>query len=190
MVVRDFSLEQPFAEYILKFYWNNMQSEPTAMLCLLPADLPDPGISFASLVSPALAGVFFPTSTTQGAELTAKVSSHGSSRYYKQQVVHESFTCVLSMLFQGPCFCQQLGNQCVSFQIFKVQNRKPTLLTVGFAMKIALTSCFLETQYNVDVNCSFKFFMEWAQFSVGSFGGNILAIYHSHSGIKHLPTFH
>ena len=57
-------------------------------------------------------------------------------------------------------------------------------------MKIALTSCFLETQYNVDVNCPFKFFIEWVQFSVGSFGDNIFAIYHSHSGIQHLLTFH
>ena len=57
-------------------------------------------------------------------------------------------------------------------------------------MKIALTSCFLETQYNVDVNCSFMFFSEWAQFSDGSSGGNIFAIYHSHSGIQHLLTFH
>ena len=32
--------------------------------CPLPRDLPDPGIKFASLMSPALAGRFFTTSTT------------------------------------------------------------------------------------------------------------------------------
>ena len=38
-------------------YWS-------ALPCPLPGDLPDPGIKPASLMSPALAGGFFPTSAT------------------------------------------------------------------------------------------------------------------------------
>ena len=36
-----------------------------SVLCLPPEDLPDPGIEPTSLMSPALAGGFFATSTTQ-----------------------------------------------------------------------------------------------------------------------------
>ena len=39
-------------------YWNGLP-------CLPPRDLPDPGIEPVSLMSPALAGGFFTTSTTQ-----------------------------------------------------------------------------------------------------------------------------
>ena len=46
-------------------YWNGL-SFPT------PGDLPDPGIEPTSLMSPALAGGFFTTSTTQEAQLGRK----------------------------------------------------------------------------------------------------------------------
>ena len=38
------------------------------VMCCLPGDLPDPGIEPASLMSPALAGSFFITSTTWEAQ--------------------------------------------------------------------------------------------------------------------------
>ena len=38
-------------------YWSGLSSLP-------PGDLPDPGIELVSLTSPALAGVFFTTSST------------------------------------------------------------------------------------------------------------------------------
>ena len=38
-------------------YWGGLPCPPTG-------DLPNPGIASASIMSPALAGVFFPTSTT------------------------------------------------------------------------------------------------------------------------------
>ena len=38
-----------------------------------PGDLPDPGIESASLMSPALAGEFFTTSTTWKAQVKVKV---------------------------------------------------------------------------------------------------------------------
>ena len=46
-------------------YWSGL-SFPT------PGDLPDPGIEPTSLMSPALAGGFFTTSTTQEAQLGRK----------------------------------------------------------------------------------------------------------------------
>ena len=41
------------------------------LLCPPPGDLPDSGIEFASLTSPALAGGFFTTSTTWEAHILA-----------------------------------------------------------------------------------------------------------------------
>ena len=44
-------------EFSRQEYWSGLPCPP-------PGDLPDPGIPPASLTSPALAGVFFTTSTT------------------------------------------------------------------------------------------------------------------------------
>ena len=44
-------------EFSRQEYWSRL-------LCPSPGDLPDPGIEPASLLSPALAGRFFTTSTT------------------------------------------------------------------------------------------------------------------------------
>ena len=45
-----------------------MQEHWSGLPCTLPGHLPDPGIKPASLVSPALAGGFFTTCTTQEAQ--------------------------------------------------------------------------------------------------------------------------
>ena len=47
-------------------YWSGLPCPP-------PGDLPDPGIESASLMSPALAGEFFTTSTTWKAQVKVKV---------------------------------------------------------------------------------------------------------------------
>ena len=48
-------------------YWSGLPCPP-------PGDLPDPGIKLASLMSPALAGGFFTTSTTKAQVLTPRVT--------------------------------------------------------------------------------------------------------------------
>ena len=46
-----------FMRFSRQEYWGGLPCPPTG-------DLPNPGIASASIMSPALAGVFFPTSTT------------------------------------------------------------------------------------------------------------------------------
>ena len=48
--------------FFRKEYWSGLPCPP-------PGDLPDPGIKLSSLTSPALAGTFFTTSATWGAQL-------------------------------------------------------------------------------------------------------------------------
>ena len=48
-------------------YWSGLPFPP-------PEDLPEPGIDLASLISPALAGVFFTTRTTWGEAAAAAKS--------------------------------------------------------------------------------------------------------------------
>jgi len=67
-------------------YWSRLPCHP-------PGDLPDPGIEFASLISPALAGGFFTTSATWEAH-----QSHYAE--LKRQDTKECIYTVLSHLYQ------------------------------------------------------------------------------------------
>ena len=50
------------------------QEYGSGLPCPPPGDLPDPGIQLLSLLSPALAGGFFITSTTSGSNLDSSYS--------------------------------------------------------------------------------------------------------------------
>ena len=67
-------------------YWSGLPCPP-------PGDLPDPGIEFASLISPALAGGFFTTSATWEAH-----QSHYAE--LKRQDTEEYIYTVLFHLYQ------------------------------------------------------------------------------------------
>ena len=52
------ALQSPLCmEFFRQKYWSGLS-------CLLPGDLPDPGLKLAALMSPALAGGFFTSSAT------------------------------------------------------------------------------------------------------------------------------
>ena len=69
-------------------------------MCPPPEDLPDPGIEPTSLMSPALAGSFFITSTTWEAqeEDHGKRKRKSSKKKFKKKLNFHSFSCQLKVL--------------------------------------------------------------------------------------------
>ena len=69
-------------------------------MCPPPEDLPDPGIEPTSLMSPALAGSFFITSTTWEAqeEDHGKRKRKSSKKKFKKKLNFYSFSCQLKVL--------------------------------------------------------------------------------------------
>ena len=65
-------------------YWSELP-------CPTPGDLPDPGIKPMSLISPALAGRFFTSSTTLGAHFPLHAKIYLQKLYIFKQVPHWLF---------------------------------------------------------------------------------------------------
>ena len=72
------------------------QQQRSGLSCPPPGDLPDPGIEPASLMSPALAGAFFTTSTTWKA-------LHRLSVQFSHSAVSDSLRAHASQHARPPC---------------------------------------------------------------------------------------
>ena len=105
--------------FLSQGYWSGLPCSP-------PGDLPDPGIKPTSLISPALVGGFFTTSTTWEARQRAHTWTQRPNSPYRQSqskssCVHLYFTS-LNSVKPSPCCISFLNS---SLMIFFTLKKRP-----------------------------------------------------------------